>query len=100
MNETIFSPNVRKTEKCVVCLRLTDAGKHCVEEIHVFTNRTKVFHYLGAMGTIYMKPTFNQPIVTYKTFAEKLKTHSPLIVYVAGTGIFVGRFLILIHELE
>lgn len=100
MNETLFSPNVRKTEKCVVCLRLTDTGKHCVEEIHVYTNRSKVFHYLGAMGTIYMKPNFNKPIVTYKTFAVKLTTHKPLIVYVAGIGNFVGRFLILIHELE
>lgn len=98
--EDIFAPNTRKTDKCVVCLRLTDSGKHCVEEIHVFSNRSKVFYYLGAMGTIYMNPAFNKPVLTYKTFAEKLKRHKPLIVHVAGTGIFVGRFLILIHEME
>ena len=96
----IFEPPTRKTDKCVVCLRLSDSGKHCVEEIHVFSNRSKVFYYLGAMGTIYMTATFSKPITTYKTFAVKLKTHRPLIVHVAGTGTFVGRFLILTHEIE
>lgn len=103
MQDNIFTPPVRKTDKCILVLRLSDTGKHLIEQTDVYTNRLKVYNYLSNLGTVYASRNgnnFNKPLLTYKTFTQHLNKTCPLVVHVAGTGNFAGRFLISIQLLK
>jgi hypothetical protein len=103
METNIFTPPVRKTDKCILVLRLCDTGKHLIEQTDVYTNRTKVYKYLSSLGTVYASRNgnnFNKPLLTYKTFTQHLNKCAPLVVHVAGTGAFLGRYLISIQSLK
>jgi len=103
MQDNIFTSPVRKTDKCILVLRLIDTGKHYIEQFDVYTNRSKVYKHLSSLGTVYGSRTannFSKPLLTYKTFTQHLNKTAPLIVHVAGTGNFAGRFLISIQALK
>jgi hypothetical protein len=103
MEANIFTQPVRKTDKCLLVIRLSDTGKHLLEQTDVFTNRKKVYEFLSACGTVYASRNgnnFNKPLLTYKTFTEHLKKTTPLIVHIAGTGVFAGRYYITIQTMK
>ena len=103
MENTIFTQPVRKTDNCILVVRLTDKGTHLIEQTDVFTNRKKVYEFLTAYGTVYASRhgnNFNKPLLTYKTFTEHLKKTVPLIVHIAGTGVFAGRYYIRIQKMK
>jgi len=101
MLEELLKPRKNKF-KITLCARVNDTGSPILIECLPFTNRRKCYLHLQNLGTVYAirkGNEFKRPLLTYETFTRLIKNGDPVMVYVASTGIFAGRYRIQILDL-